>query len=226
MLAFVCRGRRAAPAACSRCPRWDTSREGKVRGLRHNELSDAGVELSCSPRIRTERSVRAVRRTRRAAGRPIAQQRSSKTSVAQVGQEAGYTGGPLIHLFGPKEGPVRAVVDRASRHFDGDQLEAAVQGLRGLSALCAQADAYLNERRVREEGRHTLYVLMGESLGRVPEIGPVVAHLSWGFRPRSRAWILEGVARAEIRAHVDADAEAALFLGMLRGAGAQWLAEP
>jgi len=177
-------------------------------------------------RSQAERTATATRRMLRAAGSLIARQGYTKTSLAQVGKEAGYTGGLVSHRFGSKEGLLRALVGEIMGRFHADQLQPVTEGRTGLEALCAFADAYLQELVAREERMRTLYVLMGESLGPVSEINPVFAELNTEFRINARSWIAQGVQRGEIRPEVDPDAEAALFVGKLRGVAMQWMAEP
>jgi len=177
-------------------------------------------------RTQAERTATAYRRMIRAATRLIARQGYTRTTLAQVGKEAGYTGGLVSHHFGSKEGLLRALVERAAGRFYQDQLLAATRSKSGLDALCASMDTYLDELVVREEYMRALYVLMGESLGPVSEINEVFAELNRGFRHSARAWIREGMETAEIRADLDPDAEAAVFVGMLRGVATQWMAEP
>ena len=184
-------------------------------------------ELAAPPRrTQAERTATAARRMIRAAGKLIALQGYSKTTLAQVGREAGYTGGLVSHHFGSKEGLLRALVSHVSGRFYSDQLEPAMEGEEGLDALCGIAHAYLEELVLREERMRTLYVLMGESLGPVSEIAEVIAGLNGGFRGNAGKLIRQGIARGEIRADADPDVEAAVFLALLRGVGMQWVADP
>ena len=177
-------------------------------------------------RTQAERTATAARRMIRAAGRLIARQGYTKTTLSQVGKEAGYTGGLVSHHFGSKEGLLRELVGTITGRFYSDQLQPALDGTEGLDALCAMAGAYLQELRLREERMRTLYVLLGESLGPVSEINPVFAELNKGFRVNLRTLIEQGIARGEIRSDLDADAAAALVMGMLRGVALQWIADP
>jgi AcrR family transcriptional regulator len=177
-------------------------------------------------RTQAERSATANRRMIRAAIRLIARQGYTHTTLAQVGKEAGYSGGLVSHHFGSKEGLLRALVERAAGRFYQDQLLAATRGRSGLDALCASLDTYLDELMIRPEHMRALYVLMGEALGPVAEINEVFADLNRGFRASAGAWIREGIAAEEIRSDLDPDAEAAVFVGMLRGVATQWMAEP
>ena len=177
-------------------------------------------------RSQAERTATAARRMIRAAGRLIARQGYTKTTLAEVGREAGYTGGLVSHHFGSKEGLLRELVDRFTGRFYSDQLSSAVGERSGLEALLATADTYLKELVLREDRMRTLYVLMGESLGPVPELGEVFADLNRGFRVSARRSIEEGMAAGEMRDDLDPDAEAALVVGMLRGVANQWMADP
>jgi AcrR family transcriptional regulator len=176
-------------------------------------------------RTQAERSATANRRLIRAAMRLIAHQGYTRTTLAQVGKEAGYTGGLVSHHFGSKEGLLRQLVEQAAGRFYQDQMWPVLEGKSGLDALCAAVDIYLGELVVREEHMRALYVLMGEALGPVAEINRVFAELNRKFRDSARGWIEAGVAAGEIRAGVDPEAEAAAFIGMLRGVAMQWMAE-
>lgn len=177
-------------------------------------------------RTQAERSATASRRMLRAARRLIARQGYTKTTLAQVGRQAGYTGGLVSHHFGSKEGLLRQLVGHITERFYADQILPATDGHTGLAALAATADAYLNELVAREERMRTLYVLMGEALGPVPTINGVFAELNADFRLTVRRLIEQGMEQAEIRPDLDPEAEAGLFVGMLRGVALQWMAEP
>jgi hypothetical protein len=60
----------------------------------------------------------------------------------------------------------------------------------------------------------------------VAEINEVFAELNRGFRHSAGTWIREGMEAEQIRSDLDPDAEAAVFVGMLRGVAAQWMADP
>jgi AcrR family transcriptional regulator len=177
-------------------------------------------------RTQAERSATATRRMLRAARQLIARQGYTKTTLAQVGKEAGYTGGLVSHHFGSKEGLLRELVGRITRRFYDDQLQPAMAGLSGIEAIAAAADIYLNELVAREERMRTIYVLMGEALGPVSSINPVFAELNRGFRDSIRKLIEDGVAGGEIRRDLDPEAESGLVVGMLRGVALQWMTDP
>ena len=177
-------------------------------------------------RTQAERAATASRRMLRAARRLIARQGYTKTTLAQVGREAGYSGGLVTHHFGSKEQLLRELVGDITQRFYTDQILPATQGLSGLAALEATVATYLNELVARGERMRTLYVLMGEALGPLANINDVFAELNAGFRQRASELIVEGMERGEIRSGLDPEAEAGLVLGMLRGVALQWMADP
>lgn len=176
-------------------------------------------------RTQAERTARANRHLLRAAMRLIARQGYTRTTLAQVGKAAGYTGGLVSHHFGSKEGLLRELVEQAAGRFYEDQVWPVIEGKSAIDALCATVDTYLNELVIREERMRALYVLMGEALGPVAEINPVFVELNRSFRSAARSRIQAGIDAGEIRRDVDPEAEAAAFIGMLRGVAMQWVAD-
>ena len=183
-------------------------------------------ETSHERRTQAERTATAARRMIRAATKLIASKGYTKTTMTDVGKEAGYSSGLVSHHFGSKEGLLRDLVESISGRFYTDQIRPATKELSSIDALCGLADTYLGELTVREERMRALYVLMGEALGPVPEINEVFTDLNRGFRVNARAAITNGIEQGEIRDDIDADAEAALFVGILRGVAMQWMTDP
>jgi AcrR family transcriptional regulator len=157
--------------------------------------------------------------------RLIARQGYTRTTLVQVGKAAGYTGGLVSHHFGSKQGLLRELVEQAAGRFYQDQVQPVIEGKSAIEALCAMVDTYLNELVIREERMRALYVLMGEALGPVAEINPVFVELNRSFRSASCSQLQAGIDAGEIRPDVDPDAEAAAFIGMLRGVAMQWVAD-
>lgn len=176
-------------------------------------------------RTQAERSALSEKMILRAATKLIARHGYTKTTLAQIGRAAGYAAGMVSHRFGSKEGLLRTLVERIRTRFYQDQMGEALRDATGLAALLTAVDTYLNELRVREERMRVLYVLMGEALGPIAEVRPVVVKLNRGFRSSAEAWLRSGIREGNVRDDVDPAVEAAVFVGMLRGVAMQWLAE-
>ena len=177
-------------------------------------------------RTQAERTALSESRILRAAMRLIAKRGYSRTTLADIGEAAGYSRGLAGHRFGSKEGLLRALVEHVGGRFVQDQVSPALEGRSGVEALTVIVDTYFHELLVREERLHALYVLMGEALGPVPEIRDVFVQLNSGFRDEAKKAIEDGVAAGIVRRDVDPAVEAALFVGMLRGVAMQWVTDP
>jgi len=177
-------------------------------------------------RTQAERTALSGNRILRAAMRLISRRGYSGTTLADIGEAAGYSRGLVGHRFGSKEGLLRALVEHVGGRFVRDQISPALEGRSGVEALAAILDTYVNELVVREERLHALYVLMGEALGPVPEIRDVFIELNAGFRDEARRAIEGGVRAGTVRRDIDPAVEAALFVGMLRGVAMQWVTDP
>jgi len=177
-------------------------------------------------RTQEERKAESERAIVRAARELFARQGYLRTTLAEVGKAAGYTGGLVSHRFGSKEGLLRAVLDRSTRRFNEDQLAPALDRASGEEALRRFIEIYLKEVSVRESRVRALYVIMGEALGAVPEIQSEIAKLNRGFRNQLAGLIRRGVDAGEFDADIDVDDAAVLVLGLLRGVTMQYLADP
>ncbi|MGO9454211.1 MAG: TetR/AcrR family transcriptional regulator [Candidatus Binataceae bacterium] len=163
----------------------------------------------------------------RAAIKLIARQGYFRTTLAEIGEESGYSQGLVSYRFGSKEGLLKALVDQITSRFWNDQMRPAIAGRRpGLDALCVMVDTYLKELVARESRLRALYVLMGEALGPVPEIRKVFAELNDRLRAVSEESIHVGIDEGQIRSDVDPVSEAAVCVALLRGVSMQWLVDP
>lgn len=177
-------------------------------------------------RTQAERSALSERRLLEAAVRLIARQGYSKTTLAEIGAEAGYSAALVSHSFGSKEGLLRRLLEHITGRFWEDQITPSIEGSPGLDALCAMADVYLRELTAREERLRALYVLMGEALGPVPEIRKVFAELNEAIRDTAEECIERGIREGQIREDVRPPTAAAMCLSLLRGVAMQWLVDP
>ena len=156
----------------------------------------------------------------------FARQGYVKTTLTEVGKEAGYTAGLVSHRFGSKEGLLQAVVDHISKRFLNDQLGNAIQETRATDSLNNYMEIYLTEVSLRAGPMRALYAIMGEAIGAVPEIRGPIAKLNAGARERLRDIIQKGIDQKEFSAETDVYAAAALIIGALRGLVMQHLADP
>ena len=177
-------------------------------------------------RTQEERKAQSERRIIRAAMELFATQGYLQTTMNQVGQAAGYTGGLVSHRFGSKKGLLKAVLMHISQRFLEDQLRPSADAPSAEQALRSVVEIYLKEVTIRQSRIRALYVIMGEALGAVPEVQTEIAHLNEGFRLRLTKLVQRGVDNGEFNSSVDPEAAGILILALLRGVTMQALADP
>ena len=179
-----------------------------------------------APRTHEERRELSEKQMLKAAIVLFARQGYLKTTLTEVGREAGYTAGLVSHKFGSKEGLLQAVVNHISKRFLDDQLGQAIQQSSATDSINNYIDIYLTEVSLREGPMRALYVIMGEALGAVPEIRQSIANLNAGARGILVNILKRGIEQREFRADLDTEAAAALIIGALRGLVMQSLIDP
>jgi AcrR family transcriptional regulator len=218
------------PAQTDSKPRVRTASERAAKPLQRK----ANPESSSASRPRRkqhERVAESDRRMMEAALRLIGERGYRGTSLAAIGEEAGYSRGLVHERFGSKSGLLWTLVKQMLRvwnHESRSQARERAGGKpesTGLDALCELLD---NHRRavLEDRGIRTLYALMFEALGPTPDLLPEFRELHRGFRADLERTIRAGMQAGTIRADVDPKAQAALLLAAQRGLAFQWLLDP
>ncbi len=179
-----------------------------------------------APRTQEQRREMSEKQMLKAAIRLFARQGYVKTTLTEVGKEAGYTAGLVSHKFGSKEGLLQAVVDHISQRFLNDQLGSAIEEASATESLKNYITIYLPEVSLRAGPMRALYAIMGEAIGAVPEIRESIAKLNAGARERLMDIIQRGIDAKEFNPETDTEAAAALIIGALRGLVMQHLVDP
>jgi AcrR family transcriptional regulator len=172
-------------------------------------------------RTQAERTAESDSRMLRAALKLIGQRGYRGTSLAAIGEEAGYSRGLVNERFGSKDGLLWVLVKNMLRAYRRD-VRASEAELVGIERLCSLLDSH--RRAVeRNEPIRALYALMFEAMGPIPQLQPEFQRLHDGFRGAIEQIVREGIAAGAIHPEVDPAAQAVVLLGTLRGIGFQWL---
>ena len=176
-------------------------------------------------RSQAERVAESDRKMFAAALRLIGERGYRGTSLAAIGEEAGYSRGLVHERFGSKEGLLWALVKSMLRTW---QQESAATGHVGHQGFEALDDILDNHRRAVEEDRgiRAFYALMFEALGPTPELAKEFRTLHARFRSDIERTLRAGIDAGTMHADIDAPAQAAILLGTLRGIAFQWLLDP
>ncbi len=185
------------------------------------------VENAPGPRLnQPARRARSRQKLLTAALELISEQGYERTTLAAIGERAGYSRGVVGHFFGSKEGLLTELVERMMARWGRDSLEPAVGQKSGTDALCAAIDAVLEQTRTHPDEVRAFYALLFEALGPLPAVRASFAGLHERVRERVRDWIQQGIENGSVRESVDAAPQALLFLAVLRGVVYQWLLDP
>jgi AcrR family transcriptional regulator len=185
----------------------------------------ASETVSSNRLTQADRSALSERRMLEAAVELMGECGYEKTTLAAIGEAAGYSRGLATHQFGSKADlfaqVIRWISDRSRR-----QIEVALQGCTGLDALFAFADAHGQFADENPQMTRALYVLWFQSLIADSPMRDAAIDDLLGHRDRVRRIIEQGIAEGTVRADVDAYAEAIEFCGALFGLGLQRLIDP
>jgi AcrR family transcriptional regulator len=203
---------------------------GRVPGPKVKS-ADALPSASSAPspggrRTQEQRSTSSERGLLSAALELIAERGFRASSLQAIGERAGYSRGLVSHRFGSKEGLLRQLVTRMLDRW-GTEVRAPAVGSRvGVEALTAVAGVHRKAIEQTPDGVRALYMLLFESLLDMPDLRRELARLDRQLREGTERSLRAGVKAGTIRADVDVPAQAALFLGVLRGITLQWLIDP
>jgi AcrR family transcriptional regulator len=156
----------------------------------------------------------------------IAERGYDRTTLAAIGETAGYSRGLVTQRFGSKEGLLWAVMRQLLGVWSAQALRPRVGERVGIEALRATLDVYLDAVSERPQNIRAYYALLREADGAVPAVRDHIVQIHRDEREAITAWIADGQRTGSVRDDVDPRAEAVLFLGVLRGVTTQWLLDP
>lgn len=150
---------------------------------------------------------------------------TDKTTLAMIGEKAGYSRGLATYRFGSKGGLYDALCKSISRHW----LEYLKQGVGdqiGIAAMCAALDTiYRFEQESPEEAR-ALEILFSGAASPSSEYQATAI----GIRQRQKSdvaeWVRLGQKAGQIRGDVDADEVATQYVAYIAGMTFLWLMSP
>jgi len=155
----------------------------------------------------------------------IAERGLAGTTLAAIGESAGYSRGLATQRFGSKAGLLRHVLKRVSREWLR-RLDLAVGHQVGVPALEAVLDTQLGFIREAPNDVRAMYLLWFQSIDPGAEYRPNVAEVHRQQRETVAAWLEEGQSRGVVRADADARAVAEYFCAAVAGMVFHWLVNP
>jgi AcrR family transcriptional regulator len=184
-------------------------------------------ERRSGPRLsQPERTARTRRRLLEATLTLVAERGYDRTSLAAIGERAGYSRGVVNHCFGSKAALLAELLAFMFERFDHTRLRPALEGRVGVEALVATVDAVRRQAHENPVELRAFYALLFEGLGPIPELRPRFVAFHRRLRAETASLITRGIEAGSLSAGVDAEAQAGLFVGAFRGVMYQWLLDP
>ena len=156
----------------------------------------------------------------------IAERGYDRTTLAAIGETAGYSRGLVTQRFGNKENLLWAILRQLLDNWSTRALEPRVAGQVGVPALQTILAAYLDACERGPKRIRAYYALLREADGPVPAIRETIRKLHAGEREAIAALVRAGQENGSVSSDIDPEAEAAAFLGVMRGVTVQWLLDP
>jgi AcrR family transcriptional regulator len=147
-----------------------------------------------------------------------------QTSLAEIGDEAGYSRGLVNHHFGSKAALVERLAGRLQNEFSSGA--APIKPGEEVDALVAAAHAYLAVVGRGTSDARAFFVMWGAAFPSDSALRPVFVADDAHFRTSVESVVRNGKKSGAIGAGVDPTGFAIAFVGLLRGVAAQYLVNP
>ncbi len=178
-----------------------------------------------SPRTQAERTAQSDRAMIEAAIDLLLNHGTSRTTLAAIGEKAGYSRGLATYRFGSKAGLFDEICRTISRRWLGF-LTAEVDQKIGGDAICAAADAYVKFVTQSPQDARVLQLLYGEATHPDGETRTTALDT---YRRQHRdvvEWVEQGIRTGEVREDANAELVAIRFISYIAGITHLWLIMP
>lgn len=173
-------------------------------------------EAPATPRTQLARRAEAEARLLSTARRLIARRGWEGTTLADVGEEAGYSRGLAAHYFGSKAGLLRAITEQINNSMMQEVLDAPAAKA-GLGAILAFVGVYLGRKDPTWTNTRSLLNLMTHALLEGSEHADLMVNFNMSMFKYVEDNIRAGIAKGEIDAGVSPSIGAEFVIGTLRG---------
>jgi AcrR family transcriptional regulator len=155
----------------------------------------------------------------------VARRGVDQLTLAEAGEDAGYSRALPAHYFENRENLLAAVAEHAVNNYRKRLSEQKVSSDNGVRSLLATIAFYLDDSRGWPKKLRAFHEVMNAGL-RWPAIAEVVARLNQEWIDRIAAQIRTAQRQGDICSDIDPVAEAVAVSGAMRGIMAQWLIAP
>jgi AcrR family transcriptional regulator len=178
-------------------------------------------------KIRRPHAVRreeAEERMVQAAVQIVAERGLENLTLAECGEAAGYSRGLAPHYFGSKDGLITAIANHIVDDYTARQ-RADRPNRVGIAGLLDNVAYYIESGRSNVVTLRAFHSVLAAALKQTP-LSDSIAKLNRASVYSFTKMIRSGIERNEIRADVNARAQASLIILQLRGMLTLWLLDP
>lgn len=152
----------------------------------------------------------------------IVRQGTEGVTLKALGEASGYSRGLATYRFGNKAGLFKAVIKTVSERWLQD-LEASVNGLDGLPAVIATAEAYLRYLRRSPREIRAMNILFHLAVEPGSELKQLARRVLRAQRDQVARWVRAGQDGGEIDPQLDAETFAVQFCAYTNGMTWIWM---
>jgi len=147
------------------------------------------------------------------------------TTLAAIGEKAGYSRGLATYRFGSKAGLYDEVCKSISRHWL-DYLKTDVGEKIGIDAMCAALDSFFQFVSDSPREARVLQILYCGAASPKSEYRQTSANIHQRQQDDVAAWVRAGQAVGTVRANADPKSIAAQYIAYISGMTYLWLINP
>lgn len=148
-----------------------------------------------------------------------------KTTLASIGEKAGYSRGLATYRFGSKAGLFDEVCKSISRHWL-DYLRDGVGDKTGIEAMCAALDAFFQFVSDSPRDARVLQILYCGAASPTSEYRQTSATIHQRQQDDVAEWVRGGQDNGSIRRSADPTSIAAQYIAYISGMNYLWLINP
>ncbi|MEQ8204922.1 MAG: TetR/AcrR family transcriptional regulator [Woeseia sp.] len=176
-------------------------------------------------RTQAERSAQSDSAMLEAAIDLILERGTEKTTLAAIGEKAGYSRGLATYRFGSKAGLYDTVCKAISRRWL-TYLRDGAGDLSGVDAMCAALDAFFRFLSDRPREARVLHILYCGAASPTSEYRETSRSIHQRQQNDVADWIRAGIADSSIRPGTDPQSVAAQYIAYISGMTYLWVIDP
>jgi AcrR family transcriptional regulator len=191
--------------------------------FRHGKSFSLLSSPMTGPRKQHERSAESAKRLLDATIALISEKGSEKTTVAEIGERAGYSRAMVRHRYGSKEELLEALMDS---EFKAKLLQPATGKHAGLDRAMMQIDLMRQQAKKDPELLRAFFILCFEAVGPVPALGQWMRNWFDAYRDAVANALSAGQRDGSVRAKLNVKEEAQNVIVFGAGLGYCWTLAP